>query len=115
MDYNIMEVNEEVLASIVTMFVGVISWFWVRSANTEKEAAEKRFELYKLSNEQKLDELMVDVDKLRDIMQSTRETYMTRPDFQGAVNRLMGLLERIETKIDCKQSVTACEDLRRHN
>jgi len=97
-----MEVNQEVMASIGTSLLGLFGWLWLRKTGAEKQKADALFDVYKRENEHKIEELTSDVERLRDVMQDTRETYLSKTDFNGAIDRLTNQLERIEKKIDQK-------------
>ncbi len=92
-----MTLTEPTLVAITLTVMGAIAALSARIINEHKKSTDDR-----------LRDLSSKIDGMDKELQHTRENYVTKHDFGEAMSRLIKQLDRIESKMDGKQSVTAC-------
>jgi prefoldin subunit 5 len=97
MEANKMTLTEPTLVAIALTVLGAITALSARIINEHKK-----------STDEKIKDLSLKLDDMDKELQHTRENYVTKHDFGEAMSRLIKQLDRIESKMESKQSITAC-------
>lgn len=103
-----MTVDVPTLMSIIGALIGVAAMLYMRSFGQQVNSIHGRLKDAHADNEKLWEQL----GEVRGALQSTRENYVMRTDFNGAITRIFSKLDSIESKLDSYVTKTECRDVR---